>query len=76
MAILTLNLRKNIQKSFHQKGVKLKLSRNLYNISLYKKYVFIIGARVLSSLWQLKVSIGLLLGKRKVGLFSVSLKIF
>ena len=40
-------------------GMMLKLCRNVRNISLYKIMFFIAVARVLPSLWQLKVSIDL-----------------
>ena len=39
------------------RGMKLKLCINDYDISLYISCVFIVVARVLSLLWQLKVSI-------------------
>ena len=42
------------------RGIKLKLCRNVHNISLYKIGVFFIAvAHVLFLLWQLKVSIDL-----------------
>ena len=41
------------------RGMKLKLSIYVYDISLYTNYVFIVVAHVLSLLWQLKVSIDL-----------------
>ena len=40
-------------------GMKLKLYRNVHNISLYKNYVLIAVAYVFSLLWLLKVSIDL-----------------
>ena len=40
-------------------GVKLKLCRNVHNISLYKNCIFIAIAHVLSLLWQLRFSIDL-----------------
>ena len=41
------------------RGMKLKLYRNVHNISLYKSYVFIAVVHVFSLLLQLKVSIDL-----------------
>ena len=41
------------------RGMKLKLCIHVHDISLYINYVFIVVARVLSLLWQLKVSIDL-----------------
>ena len=40
MATERINLRKNIKKSEAIRGMKLKLCRNVHNISLYKIYVF------------------------------------
>ena len=48
-------------------GMKLKHYRNVHNICLYKKNVFIAVAHLHLSLWQLKVS-RLIMGKVKVGL--------
>ena len=36
--------------------MKLKLCRNVHNISFYKNCVFVAVAHVPSSLWQLKIS--------------------
>ena len=60
MATERLNLRNNnnnnkkIVSSEAIRGIKLKLCRNVHNISLYKNGVFIAVAYVLSFLWQLK----------------------
>ena len=51
------------------RGIKLKLCINVHSISLYKKYVFIAAAHVLSSLWQLKRFHRHIMGKVKVGLY-------
>ena len=65
MATERLNLRKKYSKIIFSeaiRGMKLKLCRNVHNISLYKSYVFfffVAVAHVLSSLWQLKVPIDL-----------------
>ena len=40
-------------------GMKLKLSIHIHDIRLYINCVFIVVARVVSLLWQLKVSIDL-----------------
>ena len=40
-------------------GMKLKLCRNVHNISLHIFFIIIVVSHVLSLLWQLKVSIGL-----------------
>ena len=71
MATETLNLRKNIQESSPQKPLGgWSWSRNVHSISRYKNYVFIAVAHVLSSLWQLIVSIDFYNGK--VGLYFYS----
>ena len=61
--------KKKIISSEAIRGMKLKLCRNVHNISLYKTYVFIAVAQVLSSLWQLKNFQRLIMGKVKVGLY-------
>ena len=67
-----LNLQKNIKIFSLEavRGMKLKLSRSVHNIN--KKFVFITVAHMLLSLWQLKVSIGLLYPRytKYVGVYS------
>ena len=58
------------------RGMKLKLCRNVHNISLYKICVFIAVAHVLSLLWQLRFSIDLQWGKSENLPIAVSLQIF
>ena len=41
------------------RGMKLKLSIHVHDISLYSSCIFIVVAHVLSLLWQLQVSIDL-----------------
>ena len=50
------------------RGMKLKLCRNVHDISLYN-HVYIAVAHVLSFLWQLKVSTDLIMGKVKIGIY-------
>ena len=72
MTTKMLNLQKNIKIFSLEavRGMKLKLSRSVHNIN--KKFVFITVAHVLLSLWQLKVSIGLLYPRytKYVGVYS------
>ena len=57
-------------------GVKLKLCRNVYNISFYKKTFLVDVALVLSLLWQLKVSSDLKWEKWKSAFIAIALQIF
>ena len=60
--VQTAEFAKKYKKIFSSeaiRGMKLRLYRNVYNISLYKSYVFIGAAHVLSSLLQFIVSIDL-----------------
>ena len=79
MATQRLNLhpqkKKNIS-SVGKRGIKLKLCRNVHNISLYKKGISNAIACVLSLLWQLKVSIDLQWEKWKLAFVAFSLQIF
>ena len=59
----------NIISSEAIRGMKLKLCRNVHNISLYKNCIFIAIVHVLSLLWQLKSFHWLTMGKVKVGLY-------
>ena len=67
--MLNLREKKKIISSEALREMKLKLCRNVHNISLYKKYVFIAVAQVLSSLWQLENFQRLIMGKVKIGLY-------
>ena len=71
----TLNLQNKIISSEAIREKKLKLSRNVHNITFYKTFGFVVIARMHSSLWQQCFHI-VILGKAKIGLFAISLQIF
>ena len=54
--VLSLLWQLKVYNEKSERGMKLKLCRNVHNISLYKKCVFIAVAHVLSLLWQFIVS--------------------
>ena len=56
-------------------GIKLKLCRNVYNVSLCKNGVFIAIAHVPSLLWQFSFH-WLIMGKWKLAVIAISLQIF
>ena len=79
MATIMLNLLKKYSKIFSSeaiRGIKLKRSRSVHNISFYKYFVFCCHCSCdLVAMATLSFH-RLTLGKVKVGLFSISLQIF